>query len=248
MINVFNDTIIGLKMNTLSINTIINPEYDSELTTYKILGTFKEYLANIRKYKIYPALSELVGLAVRLENLRKSLVKPENSSDDLFISDEEISILGELQPAENYSVDADDSSAYINWIISQINPILDEGIAVYDFVDQNMELKLINGAPLYKEEGYLIIPDNKTSVFNIYRFNCVLFKTENYPERSIKTEFIQSVTRNEADENRIQYRTLLNNIGNNTLPVYICETELNFPYDETIFQIAKKKLLRKLSS
>jgi|ERR1035437_26234 hypothetical protein len=248
MINVSIDTIIGLKMNTLSINTIINPERDSELTTYKILGTFKEYLANIRKYKIYPALSELVGLAVRLENLRKSFVKPENSSDDLFILDEEISILGELQRAENYSEDADDSSAYINWIISQINPILDEGIAVYDFVDQNMELKLINGDPLYKEEGYLIIPNNKTSVFNIYKFNCVLFKTENYPERSIKTEFIQSVTRNEADENRIQYRTLLNNIGNNTLPVYICETELNFPYDETIFQIARKKLLRKLSS
>ena len=65
------DTIIGLKMNRLSINTIINPDQDSEITTYKILGTLKEYLSNIRKYKLYPALSELVGLAVKLESVRK---------------------------------------------------------------------------------------------------------------------------------------------------------------------------------
>lgn len=248
MIYVFIDTIIDKKMNSLSINTIINPEQDSELTTYKILGTFKEYLANIRKNKIYPALSEMVGLAVRLENLKKSLIKPENSNDDLFILDEEISIYGELQPAENYSDDTDDSSAFIDWIISQLNPILDEGIAVYDFVDQNMELKLINGDPLCKEEGFLIIPDNQTSVLNIFKFNCILFNSVNFPERSIKTEFIQSIPGIDADNNRIQYSSILDNIGNTTLPVYICESELDFPYEETMYQIARKKLLSILSA
>ena len=37
-------------------------------------------------------------------------------------------------------------------------------------------------------------------------------------------------------------------IVNNSLPVYICETELDFPYEETIYQIARKKLLSTLSS
>jgi len=248
MIYAFIDTIIGLKMNSLSINTIINPDQDSEITTYKILGTLKDYLSEIRKYKIYPVLSELVGLAVRLENLKNSITKPEDSNDDLFILDEEISILGEQQPSENYSEDPDDSSAFIYWVISQINPILDEGIAVYDFVDQNMELKLINGDPHNMQEGYLIIPDNKTSVFNIYKFNCLFFKSENYLERSIKTEFIKSIPGNDSNKIRVQYRTEMNYIINNSLPVYICETELDFPYEETIYQIARKKLLSTLSS
>jgi hypothetical protein len=248
MINVSIDTIIGLKMNRLSINTIINPDQDSEITTYKILGTLKEYLSNIRKYKLYPALSELVGLAVKLESVRKSTARPENSKDDLFILDEEISILGEFQPTKNFSEEADDSSNYLNWVIAQVNPILDEGIAVYDFADQNMELRLITGDPLYKKEGYFIIPDNKTSVFNIYRFNCVLFKSENYPARSIKIEFLQSIPSNDTKESRIQLRTLVDSIRKNTLPIYICETELDFPYEETMFQIAKKTLLGTLSS
>jgi|ERR1017187_5795197 hypothetical protein len=248
MIHVFIDTIIGLKMNSLSINAIINPEQDSELTSYKILGTLKEYLSNIRKNKIYPALSELVSLAVRLENFKRSIAKPDNSADDLFILDEEISESEEQQFSDNYSEDADDISFFIDWVISQINPILDEGIAVYDFVDQNMELKLINGDLLYKKEGYLVIPDNKTSVFNIYRFNYQFFNTENYPEKSMKTEFIQSIPGNDTNGNIIQHRTFLEYIVNSTLPVYVCETELDFPFEETIYQIARKKLLSTLSS
>jgi hypothetical protein len=247
MIYEYLEAIIGPNMINLTIQSIINPEQDSELTTYKILGTLKEYLASIRKFKIYPGLSELIGLVVRLENLRKSISKPKDSDDDLLILDDEISTSGELQPAENYTEEGDNSTEYINWVISQINPILEEGIAVYNFVDQNMELKLINGDPLYKKEGYLIIPDNIASVFNIYKFNSLLVKSDIFPERSIKTEFIQSIPAIESDNIRIQYRTLLNYVGNNTLPVYVCDTELDFPYEESLFQIARKKLLSRLS-
>jgi len=248
MIYVLFDTILGLIMNNLSIATIINPEQDSELTTYKILGILKGHLGDIRKYKIYPALSELIGMSVRLENLKKTITKTVSTDNDIFILDEEITTIGEQQPEKDYSEDANDSADFINWVISQINPILEEGIAVFDFADQNMELKLINGDPLFKEEGYLIIPDNKTAVYNIYRFNCLLFKNEKYPERAIKTEFIQSIPGVDNNENKIQHRTLLDYIANITLPVYLCETELDFPYEENIYQVARKQLLNTLSS
>jgi hypothetical protein len=234
-------------MNNLSINTIINPEQDSELTTYKILGTLKDYLSNIRKFKLYPGLSDLIGLIVRLENLRKSITKPENRDDDLIILDEEISMSGEFQSTDNYDDETNESSDYLKWVISQINPILDEGIAVYEFIDQNMDLKLLHGDPLYKNEGYLIVPDNITSVFNIYKFNSTVCKTDNYPERSIRTEFIQSISTFDTNNIRIQYGSLLNYVGNNKLPVYLCETEIDFPYEESMFQIARKKLLKRLS-
>jgi hypothetical protein len=234
-------------MNNLLLKTIISPEQDSELATYKILGTLKEYLSNIRKNKIYPGLSELIGLVVRLENLKKSFSKPTDSDNDLYILGERISTSEELQPTENYAEETDDSSGYMNWVISQINPILDEGIAVYDFVDQNMELNLVNGDPLYKKEGYLIVPDNKTSVLNIYKFQSTCIESETYPDRSLKTEFIQSISANDENNSRISNKSLLEYVGNRALPVYICETELDFPFEETTVQIAKKKLLSRLS-
>jgi hypothetical protein len=231
-------------MNNLSIKSIINPEQDTELTTYKILGCLKEYLANIRKNKIYPGLSELIGLVVRLENLKKSFSKQEYSDNDLYILGEEISTSEELQPTDNYIENTEGSFDYINWVISQINPILEEGIVVYDFVDQNMELNLANGDPLYKKDGYLVVPDNRTSVYNIYKFSS---KSENYPDRSLKTEFIQSIPSIDCYNTRIHHKSLLEYVGNRTLPVYICETELDFPFEETILPIAKKKLLSRLS-
>ena len=234
-------------MNNLLIKSIINPEQDSELTTYKILGTLKEYLVSIRKNKIYPGLSDLIGLVVRLENLRKTFSTSKDPDNDLLIFGEEISTSEELQPTDNYAEGTDDSSDYINWVISQINPILDEGIAVYDFVDQNMELNLVNGDPLYKKEGYLIVPDNKTSLYYIYKFHSTCIESGNYPDRSIKTEFIQSIPANDGYNTRINNKSLSDYVGNRTLPVYICETELDFPFEETILQIAKKKLLSRLS-
>jgi hypothetical protein len=245
------DTIIGIKMNNISLNTIMHSEQDSELITYKILGTFKEYLINIRKFRIYPTLSELVNLAMRLESLKKSFIKTEISDDDLFILDEEHTIFDDNHSFEDNSEDPEnieESSALINWIISQINPILDEGIALYEFVHQNMEVKLINGDPLFKELGYLIIPDNLTSVYNIYNFNCSVLKTESFPEKTIKTKFLQSIPIINPGNISSQYSTLLHIFGKNNFPVYICETELDFPYEETIFQVARKKLLGTLSA
>ena len=67
-------------------------------------------------------------------------------------------------------------------------------------------------------------------------------------KKSIKTEFLQSISLNDTKNSRIQLRLFLDNIRKNTLPVYICETELDFPYEETVLQIAKKKLLAMLAS
>ena len=227
-------------MNSLLLNTIMNPQQDAELSTYKFLGTLKGYLQNIRNFKTYPALSELVNLTVRLENLRKSILSAKDSDDGLFILNDENSIFKTIDPdSENLVL--------IKWMLSQINPILEEGIVVYDFVDQNMEIKLINGDSDYKEEGFLIIPNNQTCIFNIYKFNCTLHKSENYPERNLKTEFLQSMILNNQESISIQYKSLLDIFGNNPVPVYICETSLDFPFEETIYQIARKKLLNKLS-
>jgi hypothetical protein len=214
-----------------------------EITRYRILAILKEHLSCIRKNCLYPTLTELVGFSVRLENLINATFKPEDT-DDNFYNKKEIAIFGNLDPGEEI---IDESSELIRWTISKINPILDEGIAVYEFISENMELELIQGDPHYKEEGYFIVPDNKSMVFNIYSFTSVLFNTENSPVKSIKTVFVQSLTISTTESIIAQYNILLQNIGDKNLPVYFCSTDLDFPFEETIFQIARKKLLKFLS-
>ena len=230
-------------MNRLSIESFVNPVEDAEITRYRILAILKEHLKCIRKNSLYPTLTELVGFSVRLENLINASFKPEDKPES-FYNEKEISIFGNLDAGEDT---VDEASELIRWTIAQINPILDEGIAVYEFVSDNMELELIYGDPFYKEEGYFVVPDNTKALFNIYGFTSVLFNTENSPVKSLKTIFIQSIPINTTESTIAQYTSLLENISEKNRPVYYCSTELDFPYDETVFQIARKKLLKHLS-
>ena len=224
-------------MNRLELDSLINPGEDSEIIKYKILGFLKEYLSNIRRNKLYPTLTELVSLSVKLENMITQTVGHPNIGEDF-------SITGNLDSGEGYN---DESSELIKWTRAQLYPILDEGIAVYEFVDENIDIYIINGASLYKDNGYVIIPEYNANQFNIYSYHCILFNTSSSPIKSVKTLFQQSIPMNSSKSINDQFYSLIDAIGDKNLPVYYCDTELDFPYEETIYQIARKKLLKILS-
>jgi hypothetical protein len=148
-------------MNRQLIDSFTNSGEDAEITTYKILGVLKEYLTNIRRNKLYPTLTDLVSLSVRIESMIIQTLEPKEQFDNLCgDSDEDFSVFGNLDAGEVYS---DASTELLKWTRSQLYPILDEGIAVYEFVDENMDLQIINGNSFYKDNGYLIIPEHKSS-------------------------------------------------------------------------------------
>jgi len=232
-------------MNKLHVDLFNNPIEDSEIIKYRILGILKELVTNIRKNKLYPTLTDLVSLTVKLDSMKTQTVGPKEENDTLLDDKEEdISIFGNLDEG---SESLDDSAELINWTRSQLYPILDEGIAVYEFVEENMDIRLINGASFYKDNGYLIIPEHKTSQFNIYSYHCILFNTNSSPIKSIKTLFLQSVPMNSSESIPEQFRSLVDYTGDKSLPIFYCDTDLDFPYEETVFQIARKKLLKVLS-
>jgi hypothetical protein len=232
-------------MNRQLIESFTKPGEDTETTKYKILGGLKDYLSNIRKNKLYPTLTDLVSLSIKLENMIIQTVEQHDLTNDIYGElNEDISILGNLNNEDGFS---NDLNELVKWTRSQLFPILDEGIAVYEFVDENMDIQIVNGASFYKDNGYLIIPDLKANQFNLYSYHCILFSTDSAPIKSIKTLFMQSYPINSAEIISAQIHSLVYNIADESLPVYYCNTDLDFPFEETIFQIARKKLLKKLS-
>ncbi len=231
-------------MNRLTIDTLKSSE-DTEIIKYKILGSLKEYSANLRKNKLYPTMTELVSLSVKIENYIMQSVGPNESSESYYKeSDEDICIFGNLDSGEEAF---DEFSNLIMWAQAQLNPILNEGIAIFEFVDENIDLQIINGTSINKDNGYILIPDNIENSLNIYSFHCILFNTNSAPIKSITTVFQKSIPMITADKIVSQVNILVNEMEDKSLPVFYCNTDLDFPYEETIFQIAKKKLLRALS-
>jgi hypothetical protein len=235
-------------MEKLSIKSFTSFSGDHETDQYRILSGIKEYSGNFRKKKLYPALSELIDLAALLENIlnqKKGLSKsfPKNIIG-FDISNKRII----LENAEMIDQNIEVLFELIEWALPVIRKTIEEGIALYEFVEKNIYLDEVGILPLYKKEGYIIIPDNLLEKFLIHRFHFALFEggSEKFP--TLKTLFIEAVEQgliNTPEYLKQKMIEIYKDIPNPA--TYYCETDLDLPFSETLFPVAKRKLLSRIS-
>ena len=131
----------------------------------------------------------------------------------------------------------------------QIKSLIDEAVVLYEFVEKNLKVKGVGILPFYKEEGYFLIPDNHERLMQVHHFECSLFSSGKEKYRTLRTKFLQASemllsTAPEFIKSKLikQYRDIPNPA------TFVCETDLDFPFLETIFPIAKRKLMTKIAA
>jgi hypothetical protein len=235
-------------MDKLSIKSFISLSGDQETDQYRILSGIKEYSENFRKKKLYPALSELIDLAAILEgvlNQKKGLSKsfPKNI---IGFDVENRKII--LEDAEVVDKNLEILFDLIEWAIPVIRQTIEEGIALYEFVERNINIDEVGILPLYKEAGYIIIPDNVIEKFLIHRFHFALIEGGKEKFRTLKTMFIEAVERGLVNTPEYLKLKLIKKHKDMPNPAtYFCETDLDLPFIETLFPVAKRKLLSRIS-
>jgi len=83
----------------------------------------------------------------------------------------------------------------------------------------------------------------------VYQYKLSIFEKHDEKFRAIRTEFLDQWTRNIANsyENiKSELLRLRRDLPNPA--VYSIETDLSFPYDETLLPVAKRRLVRYLST
>jgi len=231
-------------MKYLNIDSFITKEYDIELNQYKILSGLKEYRAEFNQNRLYPALSELVYLSSQLEEImdRKGSVclplpkRIKNARNDKNVFWE---IIDQAKESKDYFYDL------IEWAIPIIKSLIDEAYILYSFVDESLAIEEVGNKPLITNDGYLMVPDNQHSLLQIHRYGCSMYSSGDTPFHSLKTRFIQSVPKlNFSSESEFIKIELVKKYRDKpNIAAYLCNTELDFPYSETIFPVAKRRLL-----
>ena len=239
-----------LKLNTLNLDYFLPPIEDKEFSQYKILALLKEYSNQFRQNKLYPALSYLN----QIDNLLDSLyIKYQDFNSALFdglkqpgnkIPD--ITIVGK----DSNKVNNNAAFELINWAKPFVQSAMDEGIAIYEFVYDNIIIEPAGAEPSYNSDGYFIIPDYYSGKLLLVEYSCSIFSSSNAPIKSLKTKRIKQVTLDNINSSIINVGfELIYRYGDLVNPaVYICRTELDFPFTETVFPIAKSKLLSLLTT
>ncbi len=231
-------------MKCLTIDSFVAKETDIELNQYKILSGLKEYRAEFNKNRLYPALSELVYLSSQLEEILERKggiglplpkgIKNSHNEKNVFVE-----LIDQAKEHKEYLFDL------IDWSIPVIKSLIDEAYLVYNFVDENMTIEEVGISPILKNEGYILVSDAQHSVLHIHRYECSSYSSGETPFHSLKTRFVQTAPPlNFSSESEFVKIELVKKYRDKpNIATYLCNTELDFPFSETIFPVAKRKLL-----
>jgi hypothetical protein len=237
-------------MNPLTLESFFSSDTDWELNQFKILGGIKQYRSDFDRKKLYPSLANLIKLSSMLEEILKQKGNLDRSFPKGVRGFDLINQRIIFESLDELSPDLEFLFKLIDWAFPIINKTIEEGTIVYDFVEKNMKIEQVGILPLYKEEGYFMIKDNIASELQIHRYECSLFSSGNEKYRALKTELIKTIK--DFFIGRTPEFIKHELIGENkNLPnpaTFVCETDLDFPFAETIFPVAKRKLMSYLTA
>jgi hypothetical protein len=234
--------------NELSIELFTQVRSDIEKNQYLIRAVLQNIKKEFQHNRIYPYLSHLINLyrtlsdiANQLEDLRSRFPKRIKKVDFVNQKIEREVIFGEESDIKRVQ-------ELIGWALPYIEETIEEGKTIYEFVNKEIELQEVGIIPNYTDEGYLFVPNNKKSQLLLFEYQVSIFRRTQDKYRSLKTTFLRSKAQNRAklSPNAVKLDLIDENKKLPNPAAYSFQTALYFPFNETIFPIVKRKLLKRL--
>jgi hypothetical protein len=222
---------------------------DFELKKYTLLAYLKEVNKYFNQSKLYPQLSDLIfhyNNIVAFRENKKYLQEhfPKKLSG---IQIEKLQVLYEQMIEDNELIQ--ELEEIINYSAGEMKTTISSGAEIYEFVEENLTISPIGIVPLDVNEGYFFLSSGNSKSTRVYHYRLSIFEKHNENFRSMKTAYLDLMQRSMVNTYENLKSELIKN--RNDLPnpaVYSIETELNFPVDETILPIAKRSLVKFIST
>ena len=234
----------------LRFETIVSGPDDFERRQYLVLQGLKEYSAEFSRNRLYPCLSELTDLFKTLTVLhekRDELTErfPKNLKG---VDLKNMNLVYDQEKPESPNIA--ELIRLILWALPLVRDVMEEGMEIYNFVDDHISIAEVGLTPIYRDEGYWFVPDARTQVLHLFRYEVSLFTSAEERYRTLKTRVLASVERDNPQNTPESVKWMLirkyQDLPNPA--TYACETDLDFPYGETILPVAKRKLMAHLFS
>lgn len=236
-------------MKNLNANWLTEGLIDLEYKRYVLLSYFQQVEACFSRQHLYPTMSDLVFhhrnvLQVRdhkqllRENFPKELSKAEFNRLRLIYEEmvEDDAVMRELEEIIRFS-------------LPEFERYLEEGKAIYQFVEQGLLISPVGLMPLDRSAGYVFLLDAQRSDTAVYEYRTTIFEDAGEKFRGIRMTFLESVRKQmtytyealKVDLLR-KYRTLVNPAA------YLIESRVTCPLEETLLPVAKRSFVKYLAT
>jgi hypothetical protein len=236
-------------MKTLSETWFAEGYIDFELKKYTLLA----YLQQINRYfgenKLYPQLADILFHYKNMIAFRdnKKMLQDEFPRRLSAVHMEKLSLFFEQVIADDELMS--ELSEIIDYATTKMQKTINDGTEIYDFVETNITILPVGIMPLNYNEGYFFLNSGNERDTLVYQYNLTNFENEDATYRGIKTVFIDQRYRSIASTyehikmDLIRKKTDLPNPA-----VFAMETPLRFPVEETLLPVAKRYLVKFIST
>jgi hypothetical protein len=238
-------------MTTFDLKKLTSCGSDWEANQYKLLIKVREWLSNFNKNRLFPSIEDAIQLNLALEDLLRENIESKLWFDNEIRGQKGNEKIVVFEKAHQVGNQLDKLLDFIDWALQLNRPVLEEGRIIKNFVEDNLFLtKVTNYEKNYHGKGYFCLPDNKNDLLNIYLYEVIWDWSEDELYQQINSHLVRSIPQNTIE---CPIEELVNEFIQTSQdlhePVaYVFETDLDFPYDETMFPIAEEALLKHLAS
>lgn len=236
-------------MTPLNVDLFTGAVHDVEQTQYKILAALKHARDAFSENRIYPHLGDLVSfyrsIITMLETSEQ--MRSRESGTVSGVDWEEMELTYEWPQLEDDEMTV--VARLLKWALPQVEDALNEGKAVYEFVDEQLEVEAVGIVPSYLKEGYMMVPDRTESEFRVFRYTMSVVHDDGEKARMLRTTLCRSVPCKDVEPHPSSIKLELVK-ERRDLPnpaTYLFDTDVAFPYEETMLPVVKRRLLRHLT-
>lgn len=235
-------------MAALTLDLFASAAYDLERAQYGVLGGLQHVQQAFAQNAVYPHLGELIAL---YETLRTVAEGTEGVRGAIPVRVKGIDLENEELVYEEPDLgDArlERVRELIDWALPRIQQAIEEGRTIYEFVEDSLHMETVGLLPPYVQEGYLLVVDRDVEAMHVVQYSVSIFTGSGEQYRSLRTTHIETIGMSVASPRDVKLRLASERCELPNPATYCFDSDLAFPFEPTVFPIAKRKLMRHLAS
>lgn len=237
-------------MAALDLEMFTNGAKNPQQAQIDIVAALGSITNAFRKNRLYPGLAEMIELTSALETVRSNRAQYDGNLPRRLSG---VDLENKSLQFESIYADPEfigQMFALVDWAVPHLQVVTDEGVTMFDFVTQNLNVNVVGIMPMYRDEGYALIPDHRNGLLHVLKYELSLYMSHGDRYRALKTMELET-TRLMHGANApedIKDHLMRDHKDLPNPATYYMDTDLDFPFDETILPVAKRRLMRELIS
>lgn len=236
-------------MKSLGINWFVEGSIDFEHKKYILLDYLQEINRHFDKSRLYPNLSDLIFHYNNLLDFRNNKTALQQTFPQRLTKAD----IDAVKLTYQKIVQDDNSMAEIESIIyyalAKMNPAIQTGKEIYDFVESRLVIDPIGLVPLMPYHGYFSLRNGKECTNYIYEYQVTIFENKDDKFRGINVQFVETYEQgivNTPENIKLDLIRRRKHLPNPA--VYYVQSDIAFPLEQTLLPVAKRSLAKFISS